>query len=275
MPQLRATSGYIATPLPGLGIVRYMAPTSLEACVYEPVLCLILRGRKRTFSGPAQVDFGPGESLLVSHAIPVVSQVTESPYLALILSLDVEVVRSIDEEIAAGPVARTSGPALSVGATDARVVEALGRYVSLAQDPSEARILAPLVLKELHFRLCQAAHGGTLRDLAREHSVASRIREAVGTIRSSYRAGASMRDLARAAGMSESAFFRNFKAVTGSTPLQYLKEMRLLEARRLLSTLGYNVTQAAFEVGYASPTQFSREYSRRFSVPPSVHAKAS
>ncbi|MBK7908478.1 MAG: AraC family transcriptional regulator [Gemmatimonadetes bacterium] len=275
MPQLHATSGYVASPLPGLGVVRHTAPTPLEASVYEPVLCLILRGRKRTFSGPAQVDFGPGESLIVSHAIPVVSQVTVSPYLALILSLDVELVRSIDEEIAAGPARRTTGSALALGATDARVLEALGRYVSLAGDASEARILGPLVLKELHFRLCQATHGGTLHDLAREHSVASRIREAVGTIRSSFRVGVSVRDLARVAGMSDSTFFRNFKAVTGNTPLQYLKEMRLLEARRLLSTRGYNVTQAAFEVGYASPTQFSREYSRRFSVPPSVHAQAS
>ncbi len=275
MPALRATSGYVAGPLPGVGVVRHTAPTPLEASVYEPVLCLILRGRKRTFAGAATVDFGAGESLIVSHALPVVSQVTECPYLALILSIDVELLRGIHEEIAALPDLRASGSALTVGGTDERVVEALRRYVSLAHDPAEARVLGPLVLKEIYFRLSQATHGGMLRELARANSVASRIHDAVSTIRSSFRVGVSVPDLAKAAGMSESAFYRSFKAINGTTPLQYVKEMRLLEARRLLSTVGYNVAQTAFEVGYASPTQFSREYSRRFRMPPSVHAKAS
>ena len=275
IPELRVTSGYVASPLPGVGVVRYTEPTPLDASVYEPVLCLILRGRKRTFSGSASVDFGAGESLVVSHALPVVSQVTACPYLALILSLDVELLRGIDQEIAAFPEPRANGSALTVGGTDERVVEALRRYVSLAHDPAEARILGPLILKEIHFRLSQATNGGMLRELTRTDSVASRIHDAVGTIRSSFRVGVSVPDLAKAAGMSESAFYRNFKAVSGTSPLQYLKEMRLLEARRLLTTVGHNVTQAAFEVGYASPTQFSREYSRRFRVPPKVHAKAS
>ena len=102
--------------------------------------------------------------------------------------------------------------------------------------------------------------------------MASQIHRAVTAIRRNFRAGVSVPDLARTSGMSESVFYRHFKTISGTTPLQYLKSMRLLEARRLLSTEGYNVTQAALEVGYASPTQFSREYSRQFGVPPRVHA---
>lgn len=274
IPELRGGVGYLPSRLPGLGVVRQTSPTPIEATVYEPVLCLILRGRKRTLAGPLSVDFGPGESLIVSHDLPVVSQVTEYPYLALILSLNIGILRSVGDELDAHGVPPSGTPALKVGEADERLVEALGRYVALSRDPAEARVLGPLVLKEIHFRLFHAPHGGMLRDLVRADSVASQIHRAVTAIRKGFRAEVSVPDLARTSGMSESAFYRSFKAICGTTPLQYVKTMRLLEARRLLSTEGHNVTQAALKVGYASPTQFSREYSREFGVPPRVHAKA-
>ena len=274
IPELPGGVGYMSSRLPGLGAVRQTSPTPNEATVYEPVLCLILRGRKRTLAGPTSVDFGPGESLIVSHALPVVSQVTECPYLALILSLDIGILRSVGDELEAHRGAPSGASALDVGEADERLVEALGRYVALSRDPAEARILGPLVLKEIHFRLFHVPHGGMLRDLVRADSAASQIHRAVTAIRKGFRAEVSVPDLARTSGMSESAFYRSFKAICGATPLQYVKTMRLLEARRLLSAEGRNVTQAAREVGYASPTQFSREYSREFGVPPKVHAKA-
>lgn len=271
-PDLRGAAGYIPSRLPGLGVMQSSAPTPVEATVYDPCLCLILRGRKRTLAGPVSVDFGAGESLIVSHDLPVVAQVTECPYLALILSLDLGVLRSLDDEMAPAPVPRSSTSALQVGAADAQLIEALRRYVALAHDPAEAGILGPLVLKEIHFRLFRAPHAAMLRDLVQADSVASQIHRAVTAIRRNFRAGVSVPDLARTSGMSESVFYRHFKIISGTTPLQYVKSMRLLEARRLLSTQDYTVTQAAFEVGYASPTQFSREYSREFGVPPRVHA---
>lgn len=274
IPGLRGADGYVRSRLPGLGVVRHASPTPLEATVYEPVLCLILRGRKRTLAGTVAVDFGAGESLIVSHDVPVVSQVTDCPYLALILALDLEVLRSVGAEVEALPAAPGSTSALDVGGADEQVMEALLRYVSLSRDPAEARILAPLVLREIHFRLIRAPHGGMLRSLVRADSVASQIHRAVTAIRRDFRAGVSVPELARTSGMSESVFYRHFKATCGTTPLRYLKAMRLLEARRLLSTEGRNVAQAAFEVGYASSTQFSREYCREFGVPPSVHARA-
>ncbi|MGE0040438.1 MAG: AraC family transcriptional regulator N-terminal domain-containing protein [Vicinamibacterales bacterium] len=272
IPESRGTVGYVPSRLPGLGVVRQVSSTPIEATVYEPVLCLILRGRKRTFAGAVSVDFGPGESLIVSHDLPVVSQVTECPYLALILSLDIGILRSVGEQIEEHSLQPGGASALAVGAADERLIEALGRYVSLSHDPVEARILGPLVLKEILFRLFNAPHGGMLRNLLHADSTASQIHRAVGVIRRNFRAGVSVPDLARRSGMSESAFYRSFKAITGTTPLRYLKAMRLLEARRLLLTEGYGVTEAALAVGYASPTQFSREYSREFSVPPKVHA---
>jgi AraC-like DNA-binding protein len=234
-PALCRAVGYVPSELPRLSFVRHSSVTPLEATVYEPVLCLILRGRKRTLAGTLSVDFGPGESLIVSHVVPVVSAITEAPYLALL--------------------------------------DALGRYASLALKPDESRFLGPLVLKEIHFRLFRAAHGGMLRELLAPDSDASRIHRAVQLIRQDYRTGISVSDLARTSGMSESVFFRKFKDITGNTPLGFLKAMRLLEARRLLSADAHNVTEAALEVGYTSPSQFSREYSRAFGVTPSTHAQ--
>jgi AraC-like DNA-binding protein len=274
LPDTCGPEGYLPGGLPGLGFVRHSASTPLEGTVYEPVVCLILRGRKRTTAGPMTVDFGPGESLIVSHDLPVLSRVTECPYLALILSLDVGILRSLMDEVDESSGTRTRAATLDVDRTDELLIDALGRYVSLADRPIEAEVLAPLVLKEIHFRLLMAPHGGMLWNLLRTDSNASHIHRAVRDIRENFRSALSVPRLARRIGMSESAFHRHFKSITGTTPLQYQKAMRLLEARRLISAEGYPVSRAAFEVGYASPTQFSREYSREFGVAPRVHATA-
>lgn len=272
LPGLGSPEGYFPGGVPGLGFVRHSVPTPVEATIYEPVVCLILRGRKQTTAGPMAVDFGPGESLVVSHDLPVLSQVTECPYLALILSLDISLLRTLASEVDEASPARARATTLDSNPTDERLLDALGRYVSLAGNPIEAQVLAPLVLKEIHFRLLLAPHGGMLRRLLRSDSNASHIHRAVREIRKEFRSTLSVPDLARRTGMSESAFHRHFKATTGTTPLQYQKTMRLLEARRLISTEGIPVSRAALEVGYASPTQFSREYSREFGVTPRVHA---
>jgi AraC-like DNA-binding protein len=272
-PALCRAVGYVPSELPRLSFVRHSSVTPLEATVYEPVLCLILRGRKRTLAGTLSVDFGPGESLIVSHVVPVVSAITEAPYLALLLSLDVGLLRSLGDETGQVASPRRAASAIEVGRADAPLLDALGRYASLALKPDESRFLGPLVLKEIHFRLFRAAHGGMLRELLAPDSDASRIHRAVQLIRQDYRTGISVSDLARTSGMSESVFFRKFKDITGNTPLGFLKAMRLLEARRLLSADAHNVTEAALEVGYTSPSQFSREYSRAFGVTPSTHAQ--
>jgi AraC-like DNA-binding protein len=272
LPESDGPEGYFPGGLPGLGFMRHSGPTPIEATVYEPVVCLILRGRKQTTAGIIAVNFGPGESLVVSHDVPVLSQVTECPYLALILSLDISLLRTLVNEVEEGSPCGARAATLDANPTDEFLIDALGRYVSLARSPTEAQVLAPLVLKEIHFRLLMAPHGGMLRRLLRADSNASHIHRAVREIRKDFRSALSVPELARRTGMSESAFHRHFKAITGTTPLQYQKAMRLLEARRLISTEGYPVSRAALEVGYASPTQFSREYSREFSVAPRVHA---
>ena len=263
----------IVRPVSGLVLLRYTQPTELEATLYEPVVCLILQGCKTTILGRHTVELGPGESLIVSHDIPVVSQVTRAsmakPYLAMILTLDLSMLRSLYAEL--GQVERAKGDAhaLQGSCTDPELLDALTRYLHVVNHPTEQRVLGPLYLREIHFRLLMAPHGSMLRRLLRLESSASQITRAISWIRQHYKEPIAIPELAKTMGMSVSSFHKAFKEITATSPLQYQKTLRLLEARRLLTAEGYAVAQAAFAVGYESPTQFSREYTRNFGMAPS------
>jgi AraC-like DNA-binding protein len=258
-----------APPMDGLLLLRQSSPSSFEASLYEPVLCLILQGRKQVSIGEQTLSFGPGECLLVSHDLPVCSRITKAPYLALVLEVDVATVRKLYDEVAASALDSERARAAETHRADPGLLDALRRYLALADSPADAKVLGPLISKEIHYRLLVAPFGGMLRSLIRHDSNASAIARAIGHIRGDIRSPIAIPDLARRVGMSASSFHKHFKTITSTTPLQYQKELRLLEARRLLKTGGASVTTAAYDVGYESPNQFSREYARKFGVPPS------
>lgn len=267
-----------ATGLGGLMVLRQREATPLEAILYNPLFCLILQGSKETYSGTHRVRFAAGESLIVSHALPVVSRVTEAsktkPYVALVLALDLSVVRSLYNEVSEAEIEEKQTRALDIGKTDPSLINAMGRLFDLLDRPLEAKVMTPLVLREIHFRLLLARHGHMLRQLFRPGSYADRIAKVIAHIRQDYSTPLAVAELASIAGMGPSSFHVHFKALTATTPLQYQKDLRLLEARRLLMDEGHTVSSAAFEVGYESPTHFSREYSRKFGTSPRA-AKAS
>lgn len=267
-PEGNQSGPTFVSPLPGLRLLGYPGRTEFEATLYEPIVCVVLRGRKETTFGDRTLEVGPGDSLLVSHDLPTVSRIVEAPYLALLLSVNLETLRSLYDEL--GPAAhdKTETRALEVERATPALIDALARYLALADAPMDARVLGPMLIRELHYRLLTAPFGGTLRSLIRYDSAASAIANAIAAIRERYRAPLAVAELAREVGMSVSAFHRHFKAVTASSPLQYQKDLRLLEARRLLRTGTVTVTTVAFEVGYESPSQFSREYARKFGHPP-------
>jgi AraC-like DNA-binding protein len=259
----------VAQPVDGLLLLRQDATSALEASLYDPVLCLILQGRKQVSIGEQTLAFGPGECLLVSHVLPVCSRITRAPYLALVFTLDAAAIRGLYEEVAEAAPGGAGVRAAVTHRADPGLLDALRRYLALADSPADARVLGPLISKEIHYRLLTAPFGGMLRNLVRHDSHASAIARAVGHLRSDVRATIAIPDLARRVGMSASLFHKHFKAITAMTPLQYQKELRLLEARRLLKAGSASVTTAAYEVGYESPSQFSREYARKFGLPPS------
>ncbi len=266
------------TPLPHLVLLRHEQPTEMHAMIYEPVVCLILQGYKETVLGETTLQLGPGESMVVSHDLPVVSRITgaqrNTPYLAMVLMLDVPLLRSLYEQVGEAVVERPTTRAMAVHKTDPRLLDCFARYLALVHDPVEQRVMEPLIRKEIHFRLLMAPHGGMLRKLLRYDSHASKIARAIARIRRDFRTPIAIPALARDFGMSSSSFHKHFKDITATTPLQYQKEMRLLEARRLLFEGDQSVSSVAYEVGYESPTQFSREYSRKFGRPPGSDLRA-
>jgi AraC-like DNA-binding protein len=210
--------------------------------------------------------------------VPVISRITAArpgePYLAMIMTIDIGLVRSLYEEV--GEAASDGAPARSFAShrADPRLLDAFARYLTVAGDPVEARVMAPLVRREIHFRLLMAPHGGMLRNLLRVDSHASNIARAIARIRRDFRSAIAVPELARDTGMSPSSFHKHFRDITSTTPLQYQKELRLLEARRLLAAGEQSVSTVAYEVGYESPNQFSREYARKFGVSPRSHLSA-
>lgn len=212
---------------------------------------------------------GEGECALVSHDLPIVSRVRQAPYLVLLLNVDVDVVRGLYEDAGDRVTADTGATGLDVHRADSHLIDALDRYLALAESEADARVLGPALLREIHYRMLAAPFGSMLRSLMRHDSHASAIGRAIAVLRRDFRRAIVVEDLAREVGMSVSAFHKHFKAITCASPLQYQKGLRLLEARRMLSVGACSVTNAAFEVGYESPTQFSREYTRKFGQPPS------
>jgi AraC-like DNA-binding protein len=258
----------LVTPRPGLYLFRQHLPSAFEATIYEPMLCLILQGRKEMSFGPHSYRLGPGECALVSHDLPIVSRVGKAPYLVVLVNVEMDVLVDLCEDV--GELATdTEAQALEVHRADWRLLDAVGRYVALAESELDARVLGPMLLKEIHYRLLLSPLGPMLRRLLRRDGQARAVARAIALLRRDFRAPMVVEELARVVGMSVSSFHKHFKQVTSASPLQYQKELRLLEARRMLTAGKASVTTVAFDVGYESPSQFSREYARKFGRPPS------
>lgn len=263
--------GTLDTGVAGLKIARRPEPSALEAMVYEPLVCFVVQGAKDTGTKAGSVRASAGRLLVVSHDIPIVSKIVEAtaarPYLALILPLDLSVLRGLEEEIGGaggGAVSR----ALTLHEAEAPLREAFGRLLELVERPGEAAVLGPLVQKEIHYRLLTSPQGANLRALLQADGHAGRIGQVIAHLRAHVADPLATEELARLAGMSRSSFHEHFRTVTATTPLQYQKELRLLQARERLQAGGQSVSAVAFEVGYESPTQFSREYARKFGASP-------
>jgi AraC-like DNA-binding protein len=263
------------SPVPNLTLLRHLVPTTAEATIYRPIVCLILQGKKETTFGGESARVGAGQALLVSHDLPIVARVLRAPYAALVFELDLGTLRSLYEEVGDVVVGSTDGRALEVRDADAPWVDALDRYLALHDAPMDLRVLGATLRREIHYRLLLAPFGAMLRSLLRHDSHASAIARAIATLRRDLRAPMVVAKLAREVGMSVSSFHKHFRELTSSSPLQYQKDLRLLEARRRLRLGTDSVTTVAYEVGYESPNQFSREYARRFGCTPSQERKSS
>lgn len=263
-------NGVAATPVKGLVILRETAPTVLQFAISKPLVALVLQGDKRVTMGSSSFDFGAGDSLLITTDVPTVSQITRAtvvaPYYSLVMELDAAVIAELVSEI--GPLPFAAGRPVRVDPTDMEVADAAGRLLRLLDRPDTLAVLGGQLLRELHFWLLSGRHGGAIRALGVKDSHAQRVARAVTILRDRYAEPVRMEQLAEAAGMSLSAFHAHFRTITSLTPLQFQKQLRLIEARRRMLAEGRAISDAAYDVGYESVSQFTREYGRLFGAPP-------
>jgi AraC-like DNA-binding protein len=267
------TPGLHATPVPGVSVSRADSPSQPLASVYEPSICIVLQGRKRAVVGDEIYTYDPFNYLVVSVSLPARSHILqatpEKPYLCLRIGVDLALIGELLQQLGPDTAPRpTAGRGLYLAEMTLPLSDAVSRLVTLVAHPQDAPVLGPLVLKEIHYRVLTGTLGHRLRDLFVESSHTQRIARVINMLKTSYTNPISIEDLATAVHMSVSGLHHRFKEVTSMSPMQYLKQLRLHEARRLMLTEGLDAAAAGYRVGYESPSQFSREYRRLFGAPP-------
>jgi AraC-like DNA-binding protein len=266
-------NGIHATEIAQLEFMRESAaPTALRA-VYEPTLCIILQGKKETLLGQETYHYGAAQYIVVTVDLPlsgtIVEATADQPYLCFKLNLDTTRLWKIINQLGRSPDKQESSVrGLFVSDANVPLIECATRLTRLLDTPEDIPFLAPMMIGELYYRLLMSDQNEAVWQIATSGSYMQRIAEVINQIKAEFTKSLSMDDLAKQASMSSATFHRHFKAVTSMSPLQYQKQLRLLEARRLLLAKNVDATQAAYQVGYESPSQFSREYSRMFGAPP-------
>jgi AraC-like DNA-binding protein len=251
-------------------------PSGLVHGIPRPLVCLVLQGGKQVSFGARSYDFHPGDSLLITADVPTVSQIVRAslaePYLALVLELDPAIIA----ELAAQMSDKTGDERQPVRLerTDDDVAGVALRLMRLLDRPEAVPFLHAPLVRELHYWLLAGRHGMTLRRLGMQDGRSQRLGRAVAMLRTRFAQSLPVESLAAAAGMSPSAFHQHFKDATSLSPLQFQKQLRLIEARRLLVAEGASASSAAFAVGYESVPQFTRDYGKLFGQPPVRDAKA-
>jgi AraC-like DNA-binding protein len=267
------SDGLAVTPIPGLRMMCVESPRGDLHSIYRPLVCLVLQGAKRMIVGREERVFSAGQSVIVSADMPVTGRIVHAspsePYLAIAVELEMTVLRDVAAQL--GSV-RTPRPAavrtLFANDTEEAVLDCAARLMRLLDRPEAIPLLHPGILHELHYWLLSGSHGSDLRALADPSGHGTRLSAAIAILRGEYRSRIPVERLAEAAAMSLTAFHKHFKHLTSLTPGQYQKQLRLIEARRLMLDEGFSATGAAFEVGYESISQFTREYRRMFQAPP-------
>lgn len=267
----RAENRRTETGIPRVAMVRGVIPEHELAAVYEPMINLILQGAKSVTIGGRTLNYDPDSYFVMSVDLPAVGAVRQAangePYLAVSLTLDPDAIAAVLAEAPAG-VGRSDGPGFSVARLTPELVDAWVRMLRLMDRPDDIPVLAAAYEREVLYRVLQGPQGWLLRDIATPDTALARVREAVAAIRREFARPLRVEALADRVAMSASAFHRHFKAVTSMSPLQFQKTLRLLHARRMMITRGLSAGAAAIEVGYESPSQFNRDYSRLFGAPP-------
>jgi AraC-like DNA-binding protein len=260
-------------PLKGLHFNRSSSPSECLHSVSVPAFCAIAQGKKEVFLGSDRYQYDPMHYLLATVELPIVSQILEAsqakPYLSLRLDLDPTLVSSVMVETGhPSSRSRADVKAIDVSPLDANLLDAIVRLVRLLDSPAEAHVLAPLIKREIIYRLLVGEQGARLRHIAVLGGYTHHIARAVARLRKDFNQPLRIENIAQELGMSVSGFHHHFKSVTAMSPLQFQKQLRLQEARRLMLGETLDASSAAYRVGYDDASHFNREYKRLFGAPP-------
>jgi AraC-like DNA-binding protein len=272
----RAENRPTETGIPRVFMVQGSIPEHELAAVYDPMVNLILQGGKTLTVGDQALDYDPATYFVMSVDLPAAGAVRPaadgSPYLAVALTLDAAVLADLFSVLPDPAAPAPTERGFSVAPVTPELLDAWVRMLRLMDQPADIPVLAAAYEREILYRVLQGPMGWMLRDIATPDTTLARVNKVIQRIRREFAQPLAVEALAEEAAMSASAFHRHFKSITSLGPLQYQKQLRLLQARKLLVIAGKNVTTVAYEVGYDSPTQFSREYGRAFGMPPAKDA---
>lgn len=261
------------TAVPGLSLFRRNEPTEPMSGMYEPSICMAVQGAKRVILGEDTYMYDARHYLITSVHLPTIVQITEAsperPYLGLRLKLDLrEISQLMVDSNLPQPRPQQSSRGMATGEMTLPLARAFQRLIDLLGETQDVPILAPNIQREIIYRLLVGEQGERLRQIATAGSQSQQIAKAIGWLKSNYPLAISIDELAAQANMSTSTFHHHFRSLTALSPLQYQKQLRLQEARRLMLAERMDAANAAFQVGYESPSQFNREYNRLFGAPP-------
>ncbi|EGQ7739385.1 AraC family transcriptional regulator [Vibrio parahaemolyticus] len=266
------------TPISGLRFSRWTTPTPPTSYTHNPSICLIAQGRKRVLLGEESFIYDANHFLISSVDLPIIANIIEAseeqPYLGLIMELDLtEISQLIVDSELAFTQSKEAQKGIAVGELSESLLDAFVRLAELLDEGQNIKILAPIIKREIFYRLLMSEQGTRLHQIVTAGSHSHQIAKAIDWLKNNFVKPLSVGDLASYTGMSKSSFYTHFRSMTSMTPLQFQKKLRLSEARRLMLTENLDAMAATFKVGYESPSQFNREYSRLFGAPPSKDIK--
>lgn len=266
------TTGDFNTAISGLGFFRREHPTPPSVCMVEPSIILVAQGEKQLWVGGQGYPYDTAHFLVTSLDLPANSEVLaaspEKPCLGLTFKLDLRILAELAQSDPPNTHQRLVGKGIGIGSVTAVMLASFERLLALLDEPDAIPVLAPLIQREIHYRLLKSDQSGRLRQIIAVDGQGYRIAKAIDWLKLNYALALRIDDLAAQVQMSTPTFHHHFRQLTAMSPLQYQKWLRLNEARRLMLNEHLDVSGAAFKVGYESPSQFSREYSRLFGVAP-------
>lgn len=271
------SDGIHETLIPGVKLLRASSPTMPMPVIYAPTLCLVAQGTKRAALGATTYHYDPAQFLVASVELPIMGSVIKAsasrPYLCLQLDLDSAELSDLAIRYPSSATDEVTIPAgLTLNKTTPQLLDAAIRLVGLLDTPHDIDALAPLTIREILYRLLTGPGNGVIRHMAQGDSRLNHIARAIVWIRTHFRGPCRIEDAAEVAGMSRSTFHHHFKTVTTMSPIEFRTHLRMQEARRLMVSDAADAASAGFQVGYESPSQFSRDYARIFGIPPARHA---